>query len=44
MSGWLKTGSASVIILLLKSAKNCSQPKKIAQKIELHTKFAHGES
>ncbi len=32
MSGWLKTGSASAIILLLTSAKNCSQPTKIARR------------
>jgi hypothetical protein len=33
MSGWLKTGSASTIILLLMmSAKNCSQPTKIAHR------------
>jgi hypothetical protein len=44
MSGWLKAGSASAIILLLTSAKklltahqNCSQKKFLA-------KFAHGES
>ena len=43
MSGWRKTGSASVIILLLTSAKTCSQPKKIAQWIKLITKFAHNE-
>ena len=43
MSGTLKTGSASIIILLLTSAKNCSQPKKIAQRIKLLSKFAHKE-
>ncbi len=43
MSGWLKTGSASAITLLLTSAKNCSQPTKIAQRIKLLTKFAHNE-
>jgi hypothetical protein len=43
MSGWLKTGLANVIILLLTSAKNCSQSKKIAQRIGLLTKFAHNE-
>jgi hypothetical protein len=32
MAGWLKTGLASAIILLLTSAKNCSQPTKIAQR------------
>jgi hypothetical protein len=35
--------SASVIILLLTSSKKYSQPKKIAQRIELLTKFAHNE-
>jgi hypothetical protein len=34
MSGWLKTGSASAIILLLTSAKNL---------LNLLNKFAHGE-
>jgi hypothetical protein len=43
MSDWLKTGSASVIILLLTSAKYCSHPKKIAKRIELLTKFAYNE-
>jgi hypothetical protein len=43
MSGWPKTGSASAIILLLTSAKNCSQPTKIAQRKKLLTKFAHNE-
>jgi hypothetical protein len=42
MSGWLKTGSASAIILLLTSAKNCSQPTKIAHRKKFFlTKFAH---
>jgi hypothetical protein len=44
MSGWLKTGLASAIILLLTSAKNCSQPTKIARRKKLLNKFAHGES
>jgi hypothetical protein len=44
MSGWLKTGLASTIILLLASAKNCSRPTKIARRKKLLTKFAHGES
>jgi hypothetical protein len=44
MSGWLKIGSAREIILLLTSAKNCSQPTKIAQRKNLLNKFAHGES
>jgi hypothetical protein len=48
LSGWHKTGLASVIILLLTSEKNCSQPKKTAhQRIKLLiicNKFAHGES
>jgi hypothetical protein len=43
MSYGLKTGSASAIILLLMSAKNCSQPTKIAQRKKLLTKFAHNE-
>jgi hypothetical protein len=43
MSGWLKTGSASANILLLTSAKNCSQPTKIARRTKLLTKFAHNE-
>jgi hypothetical protein len=44
MSAWLKTGSAtSAIIFLLTSAKNCSQPTKIAQRKKLLTKFAHNE-
>jgi hypothetical protein len=29
--------------LLLTSAKNCPQPKKVAQRIKLLTKFAHNE-
>jgi hypothetical protein len=56
MSGWLKIGSASAIILLLTSAKNFSQPTKIAHRKKLLTmskfivsknllnKFAHAES
>jgi hypothetical protein len=32
MSGWLKNGSASAIILQLTSAKKCSQRTKIAQR------------
>jgi hypothetical protein len=43
MSGWLKTGSASAIIMLLTSGKNCSQPTKIARRKKLLTKFAHNE-
>jgi hypothetical protein len=52
MSGWLKTGSASAIILLLTSAKklrtaheNCSE-EKIAHNEQIYCdqKFAHGES
>jgi hypothetical protein len=43
MSGWLKTGSAIVIILMLTYAKKFSKPKKIAQPIKLLTKFAHNE-
>jgi hypothetical protein len=43
MSGWLKIGSASAIILLLTSAKNCSHPTKIAHRKKLPTKFAHNE-
>jgi hypothetical protein len=43
MSGWLKTGSASAIILLLTSANDCSQPTKIAERKKLLTKFAHNE-
>jgi hypothetical protein len=43
MSGWLKIGSASAIILLLTSAKNCSHPTKIAHRKKLLTKFAHNE-
>jgi hypothetical protein len=51
MSGWLKTGLASAIILLLMSAqklltahKNCSG-KKIAHEIcSPRIKFAHVES
>jgi hypothetical protein len=38
MSGWLKTGSARAIILLLLSAK------KLLREEKLLTKFAHGES
>jgi hypothetical protein len=38
MSGWLKTGSASAIILLLTSAKKIAHsPQKLL------TKFAHNE-
>jgi hypothetical protein len=55
MSGWLKTGSASAIILLLTSAKklltaheNCSQNSLTMSKFivskNLLNKFAHGES
>jgi hypothetical protein len=43
MSGWLKIGSASAIILLLTSAKSCSQLTKIALRKKLLTKFAHNE-
>jgi hypothetical protein len=41
MYGWLKTGSASAIILLLTSAKK--SPTKIAQRKKLLMKFAHNE-
>jgi hypothetical protein len=37
MSGWLKTGSASAIILLLTSAKIAHSPQKLL------TKFANNE-
>jgi hypothetical protein len=38
MSGWLRTGSASAIILLLTSAKKIAHsPRKLL------TKFAHNE-
>jgi hypothetical protein len=43
MSGWLKIGSASTIILLLTSAKNCWHRTKIAHRKKLLTKFAHNE-
>jgi hypothetical protein len=43
MSGWLKTGLASAIILLLTSAKNCSHPTKIAQRKKWFTKFAQNK-
>jgi hypothetical protein len=40
MYGWLKTGSAIMIILLLMSAKKLLTAQKIAQQIESLTKFA----
>jgi hypothetical protein len=49
MSGWLKTGSASVMILLLTSAKKLLKEKiahEICSQWEIYCeqKFAHGES
>jgi hypothetical protein len=48
MSGWLKTGLASAIILLLTSAKNAHSPQKLLREKNcsqnLLNKFAHRES
>jgi hypothetical protein len=43
MSGWLKTGSASAIILLQTSAKKLLTAHENFSEKELLTKFAHGE-
>jgi hypothetical protein len=43
MSGWLKTGSASVIILLLTSAKKLLTAQENCIEKKLLTKFAHNE-
>jgi hypothetical protein len=43
MSGWLKTGSASAIILLLTSAKKLLTAHENCSEKKLLTKFAHNE-
>ncbi len=44
MSGWLKTGLASAIILLLTSAKKLLTAHKNCSEKNFLNKFAHGES
>jgi hypothetical protein len=44
MSGWLKTGLASTIILRLMPAKKMLTAHKNCSEKKLLTKFAHGES
>jgi hypothetical protein len=43
MSDWLKTGSASAIILLLTSAKKLLTARKNCSEKKLLTKFTHNE-
>jgi hypothetical protein len=43
MSGWLKTGSASAIILLLTPAKKLLTAHKNCSEKKMLTKFAHNE-
>jgi hypothetical protein len=43
MSDWLKTGSASAIILLLTSAKKLLTAHENCSEKKLLTKFAHNE-